>query len=219
MGTVWLDRPVDQRPAAVDSTRKQGGIFVLRRRDGTESLEPREIRGPGQRDKRPAARIGGVGDIVCRVFRHVRDAGILDAPELLGMLGGIWAERRCGVNLPVIDAVARTGDTEVRKSATILHAAEQERRAVGQPGNPWVEYSVDRIRPVRWPEDGVARMPLEEGLVPRVIKSHGNAPMALVLPPEWPSTIKVIRYAVTQVLPSLSPRALAPLRGRLAPRV
>ena len=81
-------RPVNQRPAATDSPRQQGSIFIFRRHDHAISLKAPEVFGQCERNARTASREGGICDRILLQLRNIGDARIFDTPDLFGILCG-----------------------------------------------------------------------------------------------------------------------------------
>ncbi len=105
MRAVQSHGPMDQRPTIPNTMGQEGSIFVLRRHHGPEPFKRGEISGSGQRDARTATRVGGIGDVIRVVFRHIGNASVLDAPKLLRMPGGIRLKCWRWIDLPAIDAI------------------------------------------------------------------------------------------------------------------
>ena len=84
---------MNQRPAAVDSSRQECGVLVIRRHDDAVSFEGAEVFGQSQRHSGPAARIGRVGNDVLLQFRNKGDARIFNAPDLFRIILRVWASK------------------------------------------------------------------------------------------------------------------------------
>src|SRR6267142_6480528 len=98
---------MDQRPESVDSPRQERCIFVVRRHDDAKSFEVAEVFREGQRYSRTTTRIGRVGYGILLEFWDIRNARILDAPQLLGISLDIGQQCRLAVDLPPINAIYR----------------------------------------------------------------------------------------------------------------
>src|SRR5581483_11895034 len=125
VGAGGAYRTMDQEPLTVDAMRKEGGILVFRRHDDAIALELVEIFGHSQRNSGPVARVSSIDNRIFAQLGNIGDARIFDAPYLLGKMLGICGQRRLRVDLPIVDAVGRARSTEMRKTASVLHAAEQ----------------------------------------------------------------------------------------------
>ena len=159
------DRPMQQREAPVDAPRQQRRVLVVRLHHQPAALERAEVLGERERHAGSAARERGVRDGVLAQLGDVGDARILDAPDLLGMMLAIRQERRRRIDHPPIDAVGGAGGAEMRVSASILHPAQEQRRAVGEQRRAWVEDAVRRIRPLRRRQDRIRVVPGEQRFV------------------------------------------------------
>ena len=123
---------MDERPESVDSSREEGGIFIVGRHDDAESLEGAEVFRERERHAGTAARIGRERDGIFLEFRHVGDARVFDAPHFFGIVLGIGQERGFGIDLPAVHAVHRARSAQMREAAAIFHAAEEQSGSIGQ---------------------------------------------------------------------------------------
>src|ERR1039458_7705610 len=84
------------------------------------------------------------------------------------------SRRQCGlaVDLPSIDAVSRARGRKMRQTATILHAAKQQSRAIFKAGRARIEHTVDRVWPIPAGEDRVRRMAMKQGLEASAQQAH-----------------------------------------------
>src|ERR1700756_480982 len=131
MSSQRRHRTMNQCPPAVDSTRQQCGILVFWRHDHAESLKALEVFGKSQRNSGTATRKRCICHSVLFELRDVRDTGIFNAPYFLRKFARVCSERRFLVDTPFIDPVGRTRGAKMRKTTTVLHAAEKQRVSVG----------------------------------------------------------------------------------------
>jgi hypothetical protein len=79
-----------------------------------------EVAGHRERDEGSATAVGGVGDRPLLALGQPRDARILTAPDLLGVVVDVGAQQRLRVEGPAADAVAASRDVELRDPAQVL---------------------------------------------------------------------------------------------------
>src|SRR2546428_648493 len=91
--------------APVDTSRKQGGILVVRLHDQAAALEALEVLGECERHTRASFAEGGVRDRELAELLHERDPWVLDSPELLRIVVRVGPERRLAVDRPSVAAV------------------------------------------------------------------------------------------------------------------
>src|SRR5690606_4415944 len=117
-------------------------------------LEGLEILRRGERHERPAARERGIRDDPALLLLEIRDPRILDAPDLLAVRLRRRQQRRLRIDSPSAEAVGAARYGEVRESATILDAEQQNGLAVDDRGGG-IE---DAVRPVIEVVDGQYRV-------------------------------------------------------------
>ena len=101
---------------------------------------------------------GGIREGVLFEFRHIRNAGILDAPDLLGVLTRAPHQRGLRIYAPSIDAIDGAGRAQMRQPGPVFYAAEQQGISIGQSNGSCVEDAVDGVGPIISVEDRVAAM-------------------------------------------------------------
>src|ERR1700674_537089 len=94
VSSEWGHRPMNQGPESIDPARQQCSVLVVRHHDDTESFEAPKILCESQRHSRTAARIGSVGHGIFLEFRNESNAGIFNAPYLLGIFLRIGQQSR-----------------------------------------------------------------------------------------------------------------------------
>jgi hypothetical protein len=151
-------RPVDQGPAAAESTREQRGVLVLGRHEHPAPLERRKVAGRRQADERAGTRITGVNDHVLVIAQ--RDPRILDSKPLR-VRREIWKKTTIRIDRPVGQAVRATGNAEMGEAGAILHADEED-RLLAEPGDAGIEDGVDGVRPVGRHEDRIPLVPSKQ---------------------------------------------------------
>ena len=156
MGAKSCHGAVNQSPPAVNPSRQQRRVLILRRHDDAEPLKALEIPGQRQGDSWTASRKRRVRYSVLLEFRDVSDAGIFDAPYLFRIVVGVCRQRRFGVDSPSVNAIGGSRGAQVRQASPVFHPAEQQSIAVGQTDRSCVKDAVDRIRPVALRQDRVA---------------------------------------------------------------
>src|SRR5260221_6262627 len=105
---------MDQSRGAINSSGQKGSVFVVRRHDDTEFLENAKIFRKCQRHSRTATRIRSVSHGILLEFRHIRDARIFDAPQLLAKPLDVPEECRLAIDFPSIYAVCRKRNARMR---------------------------------------------------------------------------------------------------------
>ena len=155
VGPGRADRAMDQSPIPVDPMRQQGRVLVLRRHDHAVALEAAEILRERQSHARTLTRVGGIDNGILAQFGNIGDARIFDAPQLFRKMLGIGQQGGLRIDPPAVPAVGGAGRAEMGLPAAILDAAQQQRRAVGQPRRAGIEHAVDRIGPIGGGQDGI----------------------------------------------------------------
>ena len=74
-------------------------------------------------------------------------------------------QRRLFVDHPAIDAVDRARRAQVRVTAPILDATQEQRRTIAQERGARVEHGVRGVRPVGRAQDRVRGMSVKQGFV------------------------------------------------------
>ena len=156
---------MDERPAAADPPRQQRSIFVLRCHDYAESLEAPEILRQRQRDSGTSPRKGRVCHSILREFRDIGNARILNAPNLFRVL--FWTRQQSwpGVDAPIVDAIGRTRRAQMRQSAFVFNAAQEQGISILQLYGPCVQNAVDGIGPVLPAEKRIAGRTHKQGMI------------------------------------------------------
>jgi len=116
---------MQQREAAVDASRQERRVLVVRLHDEAEPLEAAKVVGERQRDAGAALAERGIGDRIFTELVDEGDARIFDAPQLLREMLRIGPQRRLLVDDPAVDAVLGARRAQVRVAATILDAAQE----------------------------------------------------------------------------------------------
>jgi hypothetical protein len=133
--------------------------------DQAETLEAVEVVGQRERHARSPATERGVGHDVPIQLVDEGDAGVFDAPQLLGIALRIRTEGGLRIDRPVIDAVARSGGTQMRMAGSLLDSAQEKGRAIPKPRRAGVEHSMCRVRPVGRRQNGIRGVAVEQGFV------------------------------------------------------
>ena len=159
-------RAMQQGEAAVDAPGQQRGVLVVGLHDQAEALEAAEVLGERQRHAGPSSTERGVGHDVPTELFDERDARVFDAPQLLGISLRIRTDSVGSASIdPAVDAVARSGGTQMRMAAPVLDPAQEQRRAVLKSRRPGVEHGVCRVRPVSRRQNGILGVPVEQDFV------------------------------------------------------
>ena len=156
---------MQQGKAAVDAAGQQRGVLVIGLHDEAEALEAVEVLGERERHTGSSSTERGVGHDVLTQLLDEGDAGIFDAPQLLRVSLRIRSECGLGIDRPAIDAVARSGGTQMRMAAPVLDPAEEQGRAIPKSSRPGVEHRVCRVRPVSRRQNGIRVVSVEQGFV------------------------------------------------------
>src|SRR5215207_1574824 len=88
-------------------------------------------------------------------FREVSNTRIFNTPDLFGIVFRVSRQCGLGFNAPVVDTVVGTRDGEMRVTAAIFDAAQQERGAVSQARRASVENTIDGIGPIAGAQDRI----------------------------------------------------------------
>ncbi len=108
------NRPVKHGPAPVEPRRKQGGILVFGRHDDALALESLEIPRRGQGNQRTAPGISRVHHGPQIQLVDSGDPGVLDTPDLFGMVFRIGRKGGPFIDPPVGHAVPAARRRKVR---------------------------------------------------------------------------------------------------------
>ncbi len=156
------DRAVDEAPAAIEPARKQRSVFILWRCDRAAPIECLKVGRHRKRYQRAVTRIGRVGNRIPFQVPQPYDAGVLDTPDLFGILFGERRHRRCGVDSPIRGAVRAAGNRKVRRALTVFDAHQKKRLAIRELYGARIEDTVRGIRPMIGSKDRVIWMAYEE---------------------------------------------------------
>src|SRR5580658_5465753 len=168
---------MQERKVPVDAARQQSGILVVGLHDEPAPFEMAKVLGQDEGDPRPPFAERGVGDRVLSKLLDECDPRVLDPPELFGVTLRVGAKRGLGIDHPAGHAVLGSRGAQVRMPAAIFDAAEEQRRAVREPGRARVEYGMDRVGPIGRRQNGIGGVPAEE-LIVTLFRRH-----ALPTPP------------------------------------
>ncbi len=153
--------PVNHRVAIAKAAGKDGRVLVLGGHDRAKPVERGEVFRLRQGHQRSAVRVGRVGDHPHSAVLDPSQAGIFHAPRLFRVVCRIGRETGFGVDPPVRRAVIASRHGQMRMSAAVLNADEQD-RLLAHPTRAGVECRVRRIRPVSGRQDGVVAVAMEQ---------------------------------------------------------
>jgi hypothetical protein len=130
---------VDRREAAVDAARQQGRVLVVGLHHQAVPLEAAKVLRERERDPgTPSAERRVSHPVPADLFDN-GDARVFDAPELFRILLRIGDRRRLRVDDPAVGTVVGPRGAQMGVAMPVLHATEEQRRAVRQSRRPGVE--------------------------------------------------------------------------------
>ena len=153
---------VDHRPAPVEPAREQRGVLVLGRHRRAEPADLLEVARHRQRDQRPATAVGGVGDRPLLAFREPGQAGVLAAPDLLGVASGSGASSGSASNRQSVTPSALRATTQVRDAPQVLDPHQQD-GVLAHRAAPGLNTELARYGSMGDRQDRVGGVALEQG--------------------------------------------------------
>src|SRR5258706_15882934 len=107
------DRTMDQGPIPINPVRQDAGILILGLHEKSITLKMDKILCESHGHAGSFARVCSIDDGITLQFRHIGNAWIFNSPKLFRMVLWIRKKSGFGIDLPIINAIRRSGSTKM----------------------------------------------------------------------------------------------------------